>query len=93
MGELKYHYWMAKAYVMKWLWLTRFRWRLHWGFCPLCNSSAPEIDTCLMCFNHREPFPPEPETITEWRKSADETARLKFITLKCIAEHYRDRRE
>ena len=28
-----------------------------WGFCPKCNSSAPEIDTCKICNNDRtSPF-------------------------------------
>lgn len=24
-------------------------WRLIWGFCPVCNSDAPEIDSCAWC--------------------------------------------
>lgn len=36
------------------------KWRLWWGLCPLCNSDAPEIDTCPVCYSSRE-FPPTPE--------------------------------
>lgn len=25
------------------------RWRIYWGQCPVCNSDAPEIDTCSFC--------------------------------------------
>ena len=24
-------------------------WRFWWGFCPACNSDAPEVDTCQVC--------------------------------------------
>ena len=25
------------------------KWRMLFGFCPKCNSDAPEIDTCNVC--------------------------------------------
>lgn len=24
-------------------------WRIWWGLCPICNSDAPEMDTCECC--------------------------------------------
>lgn len=43
-------------------------WRLQWGFCPWCNSSAPEIDECDCCSGYRRPYhPPGPFTIDMWR--------------------------
>lgn len=31
--------------------LIRGRIRLFWGFCPACNSDAPEKDNCIVCDN------------------------------------------
>ena len=28
-------------------------WRIIWGFCPMCNSDAPELDTCEFCGSFR----------------------------------------
>lgn len=30
--------------------------RLRRGYCPLCNSDAPELDTCPVCDGHRHYF-------------------------------------
>lgn len=40
---------------------------LIWGFCPKCNSSAPEMDNCTVCQNYRET--PAPRFIRDmwWR--------------------------
>lgn len=27
--------------------------RIAFGFCPVCNSDAPAIDTCEFCLGHR----------------------------------------
>lgn len=35
-------------------WLRlRARWRVLWGYCPGCNSDAPELDTCRVCNGFR----------------------------------------
>lgn len=36
---------------MKTLLIARGRFRLFWGFCPKCNSDAPEKDNCNVCDN------------------------------------------
>lgn len=25
-------------------------WRIRFGFCPICNSDAPRLDTCRFCY-------------------------------------------
>ena len=37
--------------------IIKARYRLFFGFCPKCNSSAPEIDSCNVCFGSRD-YPP-----------------------------------
>ena len=32
------------------------KFRLLFGFCPKCNSDAPEIDTCNVCDGYRTGF-------------------------------------
>ena len=41
-------------------------WRLWWGFCPWCNSSAPEIYECPCCDGYDGPHPPEPLRLEFW---------------------------
>jgi hypothetical protein len=36
---------------MKTLLILRGRFRLFFGFCPQCNSDAPEKDNCKICDN------------------------------------------
>jgi len=44
----------------------RGRWRLWWGFCPHCNSDAPELYDCPVCEYYRGAYPPSPETKQRW---------------------------
>lgn len=30
------------------------RYRLSWGWCPACKSSAPKLDTCEVCQGDRD---------------------------------------
>lgn len=41
-------------------------WRAYRGFCPTCNSDAPEIDACQSCQNWRGPFPPPRWIAARW---------------------------
>jgi hypothetical protein len=43
-------------------------WRLHLGFCPECNSDAPAIDKCLVCFSYRGTYPPSETVKRRWRE-------------------------
>ena len=38
-------------YTMKKILILRGRLRLFFGFCPQCNSDAPEKDNCKICDN------------------------------------------
>ncbi len=40
--------------------------RIKHGYCPLCNSDAPAVDDCPICFSVRDPYPPPSGTITLW---------------------------
>lgn len=46
--------------------------RLFFGFCPECNSSAPELDTCPVCDGYRsysaQIWPPTKEVKDIWWK-------------------------
>jgi len=46
----------------------RGHWRLLFGFCPSCNSDAPEIDICSVCNGYRYPqiFPPPKDIKRQW---------------------------
>lgn len=50
----------------------RSRWRMFFGFCPACNTDAPETDTCPICEHYRTPHPPSASTKREWRNRYDE---------------------
>lgn len=40
--------------------------RILWGFCPWCNSDAPEIDTCPVCESWCGDFPPSKDIKKLW---------------------------
>lgn len=47
--------------------------RLLYGFCPACNSDAPEVDRCEVCLGYRSAdgvceFPPSDARKAVWRK-------------------------
>ena len=52
--------------------ILKAKWRIIHGFCPLCNSDAPELYDCPCCnYYHSSkgpdyPFPPTKETKAEW---------------------------
>lgn len=39
--------------MIDWLVYQRGMWRIRFGFCPICNSDAPELDTCKFCDGFR----------------------------------------
>ena len=47
--------------------------RVYWGFCPSCNSSAPELDTCDTCYGYHSakghPYPPPKSLKEAWWES------------------------
>lgn len=57
--------------VVSFLRRLRGRWRLWWGLCPACNSDAPEIDSCQVCFAYRTSttyHPPSAWVLLCWRR-------------------------
>lgn len=55
-----------------WLVFRRGMWRIWWGFCPECNSDAPELYSCRFC-----------ESYGGWRnKQARKDIRIKWLR-KC----------
>ena len=57
----------ALRYAVR-IWLRRLqgRWRLWWGFCPQCNSDAPELYACPVCEYYHGEYPPSAETKAAW---------------------------
>jgi hypothetical protein len=49
--------WLQKLIAAKRLWL---------GFCPHCNSDAPELYTCPVCYYYQGAYPPSEETKQLW---------------------------
>lgn len=52
-------------------WWARLRgkWRMHFGFCPACNSDAPGVDRCEVCngyTGHSSEFPPNAARKSVW---------------------------
>lgn len=55
--------------MSEWLLFQRGIWRIHWGFCPVCNSDAPELDSCRFCDGFRgwRNKPARMQLIAEWQ--------------------------
>ncbi len=49
--------------------LIRGRWRMLWGFCPMCNSDAPKIYDCPVCSGLPKLWPPNYFVKQEWWKN------------------------
>lgn len=56
--------------VIKFFKLARGRLRIAYGFCPLCNSDAPEVYDCPLCEGYQQAsgdkYPPTKETKNKW---------------------------
>lgn len=53
--------------VRQFLYQLQTRWRIACGFCPVCNSDAPELDTCWLCKGSRE-YPLTPQRKAFYRE-------------------------
>ena len=55
---------------LKYLSLVRAYKRIYLGFCPICNSDAPDVYDCGMCDGYQsasgDAWPPTKETKSEW---------------------------
>lgn len=52
--------------MIKILKIIRGEMRLLFGFCPACNSSAPEYYSCIVC-EYEQGYPPSRELKKAWR--------------------------
>ena len=59
------------------------KFRLLHGFCPMCNSDAPELYDCPVCNYYSQAsghkFPPEKETKEKWWKTYKEAIDSKLM--------------
>lgn len=59
-----------KERIVMWLKMLLPRFRVWLGFCPMCNSDAPELDSCPLCegYHHAsgDVFPPPPNIKKQW---------------------------
>lgn len=50
--------------------MAKARYRAVFGFCPMCNSSAPKLDDCPLCNSYHsargDAFPPSKKLRSEW---------------------------
>lgn len=75
----KYYYASAKSWLG---WASGVQ-RLLYGFCPLCNSDAPEIYDCPLCEGRHaakgDNFPPAKEVKAAWRKEWDSVRNVGLV--------------
>ena len=57
----------------------RGKYRLFWSQCPMCNSSAPEMDSCPVCRNYREWPRPNYVKVHWWRLYKEEIERERTV--------------
>lgn len=67
------------------------KWRLMLGMCPMCNSDAPEIDSCPVCNSYHssrgDKFPPEKSTKEKWWREYKGAIDAKLMTMNMIKRH------
>ena len=57
---------------MRWLRRLRGEWRHWWGWCPSCNSDAPERDICPVCrIGYGKPGHTEDGSPVRWIRFVD----------------------
>ena len=74
--------------IKYWLELLIGKWNSAWGFCPECNSSAPEMDHCDVCKGCRG-TPAKKDKVELWRNIW--RAKLKARYSKEKEQHEVDR--
>ena len=74
-------------------WLLSFmqgKWRLALGFCPMCNSDAPELYDCPCCNYYSsasgDPFPPPKYIKDAWWKEYKGAVDMKLKVTRLVAE-------
>lgn len=76
------------------LWLLSFirgKIRIKLGFCPMCNSDAPELYDCPTCNYYSsasgDEFPPPKEIRKKWWKSYKDAVDAKLFIRNIIDDH------
>jgi len=71
------------------------RYRVMLGFCPLCNSDAPELEDCPLCEGYHSArgdcFPPPEELKKKWLDEMREVKRTKRTIKKLVRDSRRRR--
>lgn len=71
-------------YITKWqqflvfLQMIPLRYKASMGFCPSCNSDAPEVDDCPICDSWGGSFPPPKELRRKWLKDCEGAKEIKY---------------
>ena len=64
------------------------RWRIALGFCPMCNSDAPEVYSCPLCHGYQQAsgniFPPSKYTTEVWRIEFDRVVDSLMFTKDAV---------
>lgn len=72
------------------------KWRASFGFCPSCNSDAPELDSCPICCSYHsangDPFPPPKELQKQWINHHQGAIEIKYQINNAVAEARRKRK-
>lgn len=68
------------------------RWRVFFGFCPLCNSDAPAVDNCPLCASYSRVDNPSPskQIKEQWITDYYSVLDCKRFTKKAIAKAKRN---
>lgn len=81
--------WMPRFFekLIIWLRMIPAHWRVFFGFCPSCNSSAPEIDDCQCCdsYGNEKPFPPSADIKNKWLEFHKQSIHFDLIIKSNVA--------
>jgi len=88
-------------YITKWQYFLVLlkmvipRYKALMGFCPYCNSDAPEVDDCAFCDSWSQhnigKFPPPTEKTREWVNDLQKTKEMKYQILNAVNKARKDR--
>lgn len=79
-----------KERIVMWLKMLLPRFRVSLGFCPMCNSDAPELDNCPLCEGYHSAkgndFPPPPVIKKQWLDEMRSVVRIQTDLKKAVRE-------
>lgn len=84
--KVNYFISVVSAYISHYIGMHR----IMLGFCPICNSDAPELYDCDLCEGYHtakgDPFPPSKELKDKWREEYKPILRIRLMVLKAVFE-------